>query len=257
MVASLSKLERETLKSLYRMARDGHDAHTGALAERLGVSPATATTTVQIVSDQEDTPQFFSTLNGNAVTVADRLWEEMLRHGARAEAPDARERAGSKFSEGRFQAAEQVRGALADAVGHARVVRAIGLDRARTDRVTDADADHRVAVRPPPRHVPRALPRGEGDADLGLGPRVWSLDATDLTNAALASRAFFASTARLTSRMRPVRGSVTRPRTRNPPARRRYTPGATLRGSISPSELVGGCWRRLTTSSTRPTPWCA
>ena len=39
MVASLSKLERETLKSLYRLSRDGHDAHTGALAELLVRSP--------------------------------------------------------------------------------------------------------------------------------------------------------------------------------------------------------------------------
>src|SRR5918993_2797717 len=52
MVASLSKLERETLKSLYRMARDGHDAHTGVLAERLGVSPATATTTVKRLAER-------------------------------------------------------------------------------------------------------------------------------------------------------------------------------------------------------------
>src|SRR5215212_12169275 len=52
MVASLSKLERETLKSLYRLARDGHDAHTGALAERLGVSPATATTTVKRLAER-------------------------------------------------------------------------------------------------------------------------------------------------------------------------------------------------------------
>src|SRR5688572_20860079 len=52
MVASLSKLERETLKSLYRLSRDGHDAHTGALAERLGVSPATATTTVKRLAER-------------------------------------------------------------------------------------------------------------------------------------------------------------------------------------------------------------
>lgn len=52
MVASLSKLERETLKSLYRLARDGHDAHTGALAELLGVSPATATTTVKRLAER-------------------------------------------------------------------------------------------------------------------------------------------------------------------------------------------------------------
>ncbi|MEA2901795.1 MAG: DtxR family transcriptional regulator, Mn-dependent transcriptional regulator [Actinomycetota bacterium] len=52
MLASLSKLERETLKSLSRLSRDGHDAHTGALAELLGVSPATATTTVKRLAER-------------------------------------------------------------------------------------------------------------------------------------------------------------------------------------------------------------
>src|ERR671913_390097 len=52
MVAPLSKSERETLKSLYRLSRDGHDAHTGALAEVLGVSPATATTTVKRLAER-------------------------------------------------------------------------------------------------------------------------------------------------------------------------------------------------------------
>src|SRR5215210_6781795 len=32
MAATLTKSERETLKSLYRLSRDGQDAHTGALA---------------------------------------------------------------------------------------------------------------------------------------------------------------------------------------------------------------------------------
>ena len=52
MVAPLTKSERETLKSLYRLARDGHDAHTGALAEILGVSPATATATVKRLAER-------------------------------------------------------------------------------------------------------------------------------------------------------------------------------------------------------------
>src|SRR5215218_10810467 len=52
MVATLSKLERETLKSLYRLSRDGQDAHTGALAEGLGVPPATATTTVKRLAER-------------------------------------------------------------------------------------------------------------------------------------------------------------------------------------------------------------
>ena len=52
MVAILSKSERETLKSLYRLSRGGEDAHTGALADALGVSPATATTTVKRLAER-------------------------------------------------------------------------------------------------------------------------------------------------------------------------------------------------------------
>ena len=52
MVAPLSKSERETLKSLYRLSLDGHDAHTGALADGLGVSPATATATVKRLAER-------------------------------------------------------------------------------------------------------------------------------------------------------------------------------------------------------------
>ncbi len=52
MDVALTKSERETLKSLYRLSRDGHDAHTGALAEALGVSPATATATVKRLAER-------------------------------------------------------------------------------------------------------------------------------------------------------------------------------------------------------------
>ncbi len=52
MVAILSKSERETLKALYRLSRDGRDAHTGALADALGVSPATATATVKRLAER-------------------------------------------------------------------------------------------------------------------------------------------------------------------------------------------------------------
>ena len=49
---ALTKSDRETLKSLYRLSRDGGDAHTGALAEALGVSPATATATVKRLAER-------------------------------------------------------------------------------------------------------------------------------------------------------------------------------------------------------------
>src|SRR6266480_998257 len=53
----LTKSERETLKAMYRLTapargRDGADAHTGALAEALGVSPGTATATVKRLAER-------------------------------------------------------------------------------------------------------------------------------------------------------------------------------------------------------------
>lgn len=52
MTPSMTKSERETLKSIYRLSRDGQDAHTGALADALGVSPATATATVKRLAER-------------------------------------------------------------------------------------------------------------------------------------------------------------------------------------------------------------
>ena len=49
---SLTKSEREALKAIYRLTRDGADAHTGALAEVLGLSPGTVTTTVKRLADR-------------------------------------------------------------------------------------------------------------------------------------------------------------------------------------------------------------
>ena len=49
---ALTKSERETLKSIYRLSRDGEEAHTGALAEALGVSPGTATATVKRLAER-------------------------------------------------------------------------------------------------------------------------------------------------------------------------------------------------------------
>ena len=50
----LSKSERETLKAIYRQvtAADGAEAHTGDLAEALGVSPGTVTATVKRLADR-------------------------------------------------------------------------------------------------------------------------------------------------------------------------------------------------------------
>ena len=48
---ALSKTDREALKAIYRLSRDG-DAHTGVLAERLGLSPGTVTATVKRLADR-------------------------------------------------------------------------------------------------------------------------------------------------------------------------------------------------------------
>jgi DtxR family Mn-dependent transcriptional regulator len=50
---SLTKSEREALKAIYRLTRDGTEAHTGALAEVLGLSPGTVTTTVKRLADRQ------------------------------------------------------------------------------------------------------------------------------------------------------------------------------------------------------------
>jgi DtxR family Mn-dependent transcriptional regulator len=44
--------EREMLKAIYRLSNDGRDAHTGALADALGVSPGTATASVKRLADR-------------------------------------------------------------------------------------------------------------------------------------------------------------------------------------------------------------
>ena len=51
--STYSKSDRETLKAIYRLTRGGADAHTGALAEALGVSPGTATAAVKRLAERE------------------------------------------------------------------------------------------------------------------------------------------------------------------------------------------------------------
>ena len=52
MLDGLTKSEREALKAIYRFTRDGSEAHTGALAESLGLSPGTVTTLVKRLADR-------------------------------------------------------------------------------------------------------------------------------------------------------------------------------------------------------------
>ena len=52
MEAALSKSEREALKAIYRRTRDGSDAHTGDLADSLGVTPGTVTAIVKRLADR-------------------------------------------------------------------------------------------------------------------------------------------------------------------------------------------------------------
>ena len=49
---TLSKSEREALKAVYRLTRDGSEAHTGALADVLNLSPGTVTTTIKRLADR-------------------------------------------------------------------------------------------------------------------------------------------------------------------------------------------------------------
>jgi DtxR family transcriptional regulator, Mn-dependent transcriptional regulator len=53
MLDGLTKSEREALKAIYRFTRDGSEAHTGALADSLGLSPGTVTTLVKRLADRE------------------------------------------------------------------------------------------------------------------------------------------------------------------------------------------------------------
>ena len=53
MEAPLSRSERETLKAVYRLSKDGSDAHTGDLAGALGVSPGTATAAIKRLADRD------------------------------------------------------------------------------------------------------------------------------------------------------------------------------------------------------------
>ena len=50
--SDLTKSERETLKAIYRATRDAADAHTGVLADALGVAPGTITATVKKLADR-------------------------------------------------------------------------------------------------------------------------------------------------------------------------------------------------------------
>jgi DtxR family Mn-dependent transcriptional regulator len=52
MEPALTKLERESLKAIYRLAHNGHEAHTGALAESLKVSPGTVTATIKRLAER-------------------------------------------------------------------------------------------------------------------------------------------------------------------------------------------------------------
>lgn len=49
----LTRSERATLKAIYRLTRDQDEAHTGALAEMLHLSPGTVTTMVKRLADRE------------------------------------------------------------------------------------------------------------------------------------------------------------------------------------------------------------
>ncbi len=49
----LTRTEREALKAVYRLSSDGAEAHTGALADRLGLAPGTVTATVKRLAERD------------------------------------------------------------------------------------------------------------------------------------------------------------------------------------------------------------
>ena len=51
-LTQLSRSDREALKAVYRLTKDGSGAHTGTLAESLGVSPGTVTATVKRLAER-------------------------------------------------------------------------------------------------------------------------------------------------------------------------------------------------------------
>ena len=51
-IQTLSRSERDALKSIYRLAKAGEGAHTGAIAESLGVAPGTITGTVKRLAER-------------------------------------------------------------------------------------------------------------------------------------------------------------------------------------------------------------
>ncbi len=52
MINDLTKSEQETLKAIYRHTQDQPEAHTGVLAETLGVTPGTVTAAVKRLADR-------------------------------------------------------------------------------------------------------------------------------------------------------------------------------------------------------------
>jgi len=50
---SLTKPDREMLKAIYRLSKGGGFAHTGALADAIGLSPGTVTTTIKRLAERD------------------------------------------------------------------------------------------------------------------------------------------------------------------------------------------------------------
>lgn len=53
MIKDLTKSDREALKAVYRLDKDGSGAHTGALADKLSLSPGTVTATVKKLAERK------------------------------------------------------------------------------------------------------------------------------------------------------------------------------------------------------------
>jgi DtxR family Mn-dependent transcriptional regulator len=160
MLNDLTKSEREALKAIYRSTRDGSEAHTGSLAERLGLSPGTVTTLVKRLADRE--------------LVVHRPYQGVTF------TPEGRRAAVSAIRRHRI-----VERFLSDMLGYAwneADALAVSFEHDLPDEVTDRlyTALHRPATCPHGFPIPRPE-----DADLPATPELYDLEPGDLAEIAV------------------------------------------------------------------------
>ena len=160
MITTLTKSDRELLKTIYRLSKDGSSAHTGALADVLRLSPGTVTASIKRLAERallEHTPY-----KGVELTSAGRQV---------AVAAIRRHRIVERF--------------LADMLGYAwneADALAVSFEHDLPDEVTDRlyTALHRPATCPHGFPIPQPE-----DADLPATPELYDLEPGDLAEIAV------------------------------------------------------------------------